>query len=35
MYFIYNDLERYIEKKIDVLSEYGLIGKTSFYYFSL
>ena len=35
MYFIYNDLERYIEKKIDVLCEYGLIGKTSFYYFSL
>lgn len=32
---IYNQLERYIEKKMDSLAEYGLIGKTSAYYFSV
>ncbi|MBF0989613.1 MAG: hypothetical protein HXK70_02245 [Clostridiales bacterium] len=31
----YNQLETYIEKKIDSLAEYGLIGKTTVYYFSV
>lgn len=29
------DIEKYISRKIDALCEYGLLGKTSVYYFSL
>ena len=29
------EMEKYISGKIDTLCEYGLLGKTSVYYFSL
>ena len=32
---VFPKIEKYISRKIDALCEYGLLGKTSVYYFSL
>lgn len=34
MFHSESDMKSYIRKKLETLCEHGLIGKTSFYYFS-